>query len=77
MTQALRTKTIVQPGGNIHVVSPDLRAGESVEVIVLQEEQRPRSSISDILRGYPGGRMFKTADEVDRYLKQERDSWGT
>ena len=25
--------------------------------------------------GYSGGRLFKTAEEVDAYIQEERDSW--
>ena len=25
--------------------------------------------------GYTGGRLFKTAEEVDAYIREERDSW--
>jgi hypothetical protein len=24
---------------------------------------------------YTGGRLFKTAEEVDAYIREERDSW--
>lgn len=59
----------------MHIVSPELRVGETVEVIVLEEEWRDRPSIREILGGYEGGRLFKTADEVDEYLRTERESW--
>jgi len=35
MTLAVRTKTIVQPGGRVEIRSPDLTPGASAEVIVL------------------------------------------
>ncbi len=41
-----------------------------------ESEERPaRRSIREILADCPGGRIFKTAAEVDEYLRQERDSW--
>lgn len=33
-----------------------------------------KRSLSENLAGYSGG-MFKTADEVDEFLKTERESW--
>lgn len=39
-----------------------------------QIEPRKRS-LSEILKSYSGGQSFKTADEVDTYLRGERDSW--
>ncbi len=35
----------------------------------------PRRSMREILNELPGGRIFKTAAEVDAYLREERDSW--
>jgi hypothetical protein len=39
------------------------------------ETETKRQSALDILDELPGGRIFKTADEVDAYLREERDSW--
>jgi hypothetical protein len=30
---------------------------------------------AEILAELPGHRIFKTADEVDAYIREERDSW--
>lgn len=35
----------------------------------------PRRSMRQILDELPGGRIFKTPEEVDAYLREERDSW--
>ena len=34
-----------------------------------------KRAATDILRDYPGGRLFKTAEEVDEYIRKERESW--
>jgi hypothetical protein len=34
-----------------------------------------RRSVLDILRDWPGQRLFKTPAEADAYLQEERDSW--
>jgi hypothetical protein len=34
-----------------------------------------KRSALDILRESPGHRIFKTAADVDTYLKEERDAW--
>lgn len=39
------------------------------------EAEPRRRSIREILEDCPGGRIFKTAEEVDEYLRQERESW--
>ncbi len=39
------------------------------------QEPAPRS-ILEIIESAPGQRLFKTAEEVDAYIQQERDAWG-
>lgn len=77
MQSALRITTIVGPGGKIEIESPDLHSGETVEVIILGPETpgTKRKSALDILAKAPGHQLFKSAEEVDAYIKEERDSW--
>jgi hypothetical protein len=77
MQAALRLTTWVQPGGKIEVSDTQLPAGESVDVIVLfpQPEDTARRSVVDILAEAPGHLAFDTAEEVDAYLREERDAW--
>jgi len=44
-------------------------------VIVLRADGQDLPPIDEILAGYGGGRLFRTADEVDRYIRTERDAW--
>ncbi len=75
MKKALRIKTTVLPGGRIEIVDQDLTEGETVEVVVTPSVTMPRRSALDILAEAPGHRLFKTAKEVDDYIKEERASW--
>lgn len=77
MQSALRMTALVQPGGKIEVTDTDLPAGQSVEVIVLLPSPStvPRRSILEVLAEAPGHLAFRTADEVDTYLHEERDAW--
>ncbi len=77
MQRALRMTALVQPGGKIEVMDTDLPEGQSVEVIVLLPSPSivPRRSILDVLADAPGHLAFQTADEVDSYLREERDAW--
>jgi hypothetical protein len=34
-----------------------------------------RRSVLDVLKDWPGQRLFKTSAEADAYLREERDSW--
>ena len=76
MQTALRIKTTILSGGRIEISDPHLRSGETVEIIVLLPESQntARRSALDILAEAPGQRLFKTAAEVETYLREERDS---
>lgn len=73
----VRAKTIVQPGGQVIVTDPSLHLGETVEVLILlpvKHDENYRPAI-DIIRELEGHHLFQNADEVDRYLREERESW--
>ena len=73
----VRTKTIVQPGGQVIITDPALLTGSPVEVIILLSEEgsEPRLSKLDVLNSVPGQLLFQNAAEVDAYLREERASW--
>ena len=89
MQQVIEQQVTVLPGGKIELVCPELTAGEVVDVVVSatldperssagqpgDESSRPRRSVLDILNEAPGHLLFKTAQEVDEYIREERDSW--
>ncbi len=73
----IRTRTVVQPGGQVIVTDPALHTGKPVEVIILLSDEipEPQLSIIDVLNRVPGHRLFQTAEEVNKYLREERASW--
>lgn len=75
MQKALHIRTTVQPGGKVEIASPELEAGQSVDVVVTRSSSIERRSVVDILAEAPGHRLFKTGKEVDDYIKEERASW--
>ena len=75
MQKALHVRTTVQPGGRVEVASPELEAGQTVDVVVTRSSSTERRSVVDILAEAPGHRLFKTGKEVDDYIKEERASW--
>ena len=77
MQTALRLTTLVRPGGKIEIADAQLPVGTSVEVIVLlpSPPTLPRRSILEVLADAPGHLAFQTAEEVDAYLRAERDTW--
>lgn len=78
MQTALRLETTVLPGHRLEISAPELPEGAKVEVIiVLPEKPQPRfSSALDFLESLPPGpRAFKTWEEYEQHLRNERDSW--
>lgn len=77
MAAPIRVEATVAPDGQIHVTVLGLAPGQRVRVSIEPEEapQPEKRPAIDILREAPGHQLFKTAEEVDAYLKEERDSW--
>ena len=75
MQKAIHITTTVLPGGRIEIVDMKLPVGESVNIVVLRSTRAEQRSALDILKEAPGQRLFKTAEEVESYLKNERTSW--
>jgi hypothetical protein len=75
--KAIQTKVGVQPSGRIIITHPSLKPGETVEVLILlpSKSEESRQSILDILNSVEGHRLFKTAEEVEQYIREERESW--
>ena len=77
MEAALRVTTLVLSGGRVEVTNTQLPTGTPVDVIILFPEARDamRRSVEDVLAEAPGHLAFQNADEVDAYLREERESW--
>ena len=76
MQAALHLTTTVHPGGRIEVTDAQLPAGERVEIIVLfPRSDTTRRSVVEVLSEAPGGILFHTAEDVETYLREERQSW--
>jgi hypothetical protein len=76
MALALQLRTKVLPGHRIEVAAPELPEGHSATVfIVLDEGEVGKRPLREVLGDYPGGTSFRSASEVDAYLRAERESW--
>ncbi len=75
MQKVFHQKVMVQPGGKIEIVSPELEAGQTVEVVVLHESSERSRPIMEILNSGPERRLFQTAEEVKAYLSDEKTLW--
>jgi hypothetical protein len=77
MAIELRVETVVLPGGKIEISTPELIAGKRAAVVVTIEDSKPdeQRHVIDLLTSLPGHRLFQNAEEVDAYLREERDAW--
>ena len=77
MATEIRVKTTVLPGGRIEISAPELIAGQQVTVVVTIEDigQAWQHHVIDILAVLPGHQLFQKAEDVDAYIREERDAW--
>ena len=75
MTRIVKQHAVVRPGGVIEIHSPDLPAGAEADVTVRLHTARPvngRTMSQYIGRGTG---LYKTATEVDSYIRELREEW--
>jgi len=73
METTYRQKAVVEPGGVITVRCKDVPVGAEVDVIVRFHLAETMPSYRSLFGSGKGG--FLSADDVDRFLRKERDSW--
>jgi len=77
MQPALRITTKVLPGNKIEIEIPEAEIGDSVDVFVVLPEkvETKKRSVIEILEEVHAKRPPKSAEEIDRQLREERESW--
>ncbi|HEY7984502.1 MAG TPA: hypothetical protein VID73_10050 [Ktedonobacterales bacterium] len=76
MATVIQREAVVGPDGKIEVDAHELTPGQRVTVTIQPEELPVRNlHMIDLIEQSPGQRLFRTAEEVDEYIRQERDSW--
>ena len=77
MQAALRITTKVLPGNKIEIELPESEIGDTVDVFVILPEKPKvkRRSAIEIIEEVHAKRTPKSAEEIDRRLQEERDSW--
>jgi hypothetical protein len=75
MTRIVKQQAVVQPGGVIEIHSPDLPAGAEADVTV--RLHTPDTANGRTLSQYigRGTGLYKTATEVDSYIRELRAEW--
>jgi hypothetical protein len=75
---ALRLETTVLPGHRLEVSAPELPEGARVELIIalLPKPERQFASALEFLQSLPPGpRAFRTWEEYEQHLREEKDAW--
>lgn len=78
MQSAIKIKTKVLSGNKIEIELPPGSEGAEVEVFVVLPEKpvaQSRSAIDIINEAHSKQKTFRTPEEVDQYIREERDSW--
>ncbi len=74
MLPMLKQKVTVQQGGVVHVQSSELVPGSTAEVIIIPDRGvLPALKLADLLGSAAGG--FVSPEEVDAFVRRERDAW--
>jgi len=76
MGTIIHIRAVVGPDGTIEIRAPELAPGQEVEITVeVQATSAIGRHVSEIIKELPGHLEFQTAEEVDAYIREERDSW--
>jgi len=78
MQTALRMETTVLPGHRLEITAPELPEVAKVEVIVVVPEQpNPRrvSMLEFVESLPPSPRAFKTWEDYEQHLREEKAAW--
>ena len=74
---AIHVTTKVLPGNRIEVELPSELEGKAVDVFVVLPKDSPteKKNILEIIEEARKHRVGMTPEEIDAYLKEERESW--
>lgn len=77
MQAAFHITTKVLPGNKIEIQLPEGTIGEEIKVIILLPEkpQVPKRSALEILADAHTLGSFRTPEEIDQYIQDEKNSW--
>ncbi len=74
MPNAIKQVVTVQKGGRIELFVPELPEGTAAEVIVLETARKSsKPALASVIGKGKGA--FSSVQEVDRFIRAERDQW--
>jgi len=74
-TQIINLKLVESLVQAITALSPAEQNLVRSRLLPQSDAHHPKQSAIDILTSAPGQQLFRTTEEVDRYLQEERASW--
>ncbi|AFY72057.1 hypothetical protein Pse7367_3834 (plasmid) [Thalassoporum mexicanum PCC 7367] len=79
MQTAIHVKTKVLPGNRVEITLPAHTTAKMVDVFVVLPEQLLEEtqtlSILEIIENVRGKIKYRSAEDIDRQIQAERDSW--
>ena len=77
MQPALHLTTKVLPGNKIEIEIPEGEIGDTVDVfVVLPEKAKSKKrSVLEIIEEVHAKRPPRSAEDIDRQIREERESW--
>ena len=77
MQPALHLTTKVLPGNKIEIEIPEGEIGDTVDVFVIlpKKPQEKARSVLEIIKESRSRNTLRSAEDIDRQLREERDSW--
>lgn len=78
MQPALHITTKVLPGNKIEIQVPEAAIGDTVDVFVVLAEkcESKRRSVVELIEEIRSKRpSFRTTEDIDKQLREERESW--
>lgn len=76
MSIAIHFTATVAPDGKIEITAPELKPGMTANITVtIDVKPQQKRGALEILADMPGHQLFQTAEEVDDYIRAEREAW--
>lgn len=77
MQPALHITTQVLPGNKIEIQVLEAEEGDTVDVFVVLPEkpESKRLSVVELIEQSRSRHAFRTAEDIDKQLQEERESW--
>ena len=77
MQPALHLTTKVLPGNKIEIEIPEAEIGDTVDVFVVLPEKpkNQKRSVLELIEESRSKHALRSAEDIDRQLQEERDSW--